>query len=304
MKILITGSHGLVGSALMPFLLTAGHKVYRLIRSEPKNENEIYWDPKEKKIDTNALDGFDAVVHLAGESISSKRWTKEEKNKIYHSRVEGTKLLCEALTQATKPPGVFVSASAVGYYGDRRQDEILTEESPKGNLFLSDVVEGWEQATKVAEEHGIRVVNARFGLILSPRGGALEKMLPVFKLGIGGKIGKGNQPMSWIAIDDVLAGIYHVIQSDQISGPVNFVSPQPVTNYAFVKALGQILHRPTVLTVPGVVVKTLFGEMGEELLLAGQRVEPQKLLKSGFQFHYPEITMALEHVLGKEREKV
>lgn len=283
MKILVTGSSGFIGSALIDFFNGKNHEVYRLVRG---NDNllrrEVGWDLTRGVVHPSLLEGMDVVVHLAGESVLGY-WTQAKKEKIRRSRVEGTKLLCKALYQLNKPPGVFVSASAIGYYGSRG-DELLTECSTKGCGFLADVCAEWEDATLMAVKKGIRTINLRIGMVLSPKGGALKKMLPIFKWGLGGRLGSGNQYISWIAIDDLVRVIDTVIREEKIAGPVNAVAPYPVTNTEFTKVLGSILRRPTFFALPEVVVRLLFGEAGKELLLASQRAIPAKLQEKGFQF--------------------
>lgn len=299
MKILVTGAHGLVGSALISFLMTEGYQVRRLVRTNAHEESgDILWSPELKQVDSAKLEGFDVVVHLAGENIAAGRWTEEQKQKIRDSRVIGTRFLSEILANLKSPPKVFISASATGYYG-ARGDDVVAEESAPGDGFLADVCHEWEAATEMAVKKNIRVVNARFGIVLSASGGALKKMLPPFRLGVGGKLGSGRQIMSWIALDDVVAGLYHVLNTVDLKGPVNFVSPQSLTNWDFTKTLGAVLKRPTIFSVPAFVIKTIFGEMGEVLLLNGVNVEPKKLLESGYTFHFPEIREALCHLLGK-----
>lgn len=276
MQILITGASGFIGSALVSFLETKGHQVGRLTRKEPPPN----------------LENFDAVVHLAGENIFG-RWTKTKKDKILNSRVKGTKLLCETLAKLKQPPNVLISASAIGYYGNRG-DEILNEESAPGSDFLAQVCREWEGATKTAKDKGIRVVNLRFGIVLGKEGGALKQMLLPFKLGLGGKMGNGHQWMSWIALDDLLNVILFAIEKENLQGPVNAVSPNAVTNAEFTKALGRALNRPTIFPLPAFAAKLVFGEMAEALLLSSARVLPNKLIDTGFQFRYPEIDSAFE----------
>jgi len=298
MRILVTGSTGLIGSALVPFLRAGGHEVVRLARAPLRGEESVVlWDPEGGKLEPSALEGFDAVVHLAGENIAG-RWTAEKKARIRDSRVRGTRLLSETLAQLERPPAVLASASAIGYYGDRG-DELLREESPPGRGFLAEVAAQWEAATEPAARRGIRVVCLRFGIVLSPRGGALAQMLPPFRLGLGGPIGSGQQYWSWVAIDDVVRAIHHALGAETLHGPVNVVSPDPVRNREFVRALGRVLGRPTLLPMPALVVRVLFGQMGEELLLSSQRVEPIRLLASGFVFQYPDLDGALRHLLRK-----
>lgn len=296
MKILIGGSSGLVGTALMKSLEAQGHEVFRLVRHAPGAKTEVEWSPDRYSIALARIEGFDTVVNLAGESIAEGRWTDEKKRKIRESRVKGTKLLGDALANLTKPPQTFICASAIGYYGNRG-DEILTEASAPGDDFLADVCVEWEKATALATEKGIRVVNARFGVILDVNGGALKKMLPPFRMGVGGKVGSGKQWMSWIALDDVISGINFALNHDSIRGPVNFVAPNPVTNGEFTKTLGKVLSRPTLLPIPAFGVRLAFGEMGEALLLASQRVAPKALLHAGYSFEYATLEGALRHEL-------
>ena len=299
MNILVSGSHGLIGSALVPFLTTAGHQVTRLSRSTSA-ESTLQWDPESNRIPTPALDGLDAVVHLAGENIASGRWTPEKKARIRDSRVKGTRLLCEALAQLANPPKVLVSASAIGFYGDRG-DAVVTESSRPGMDFLAQVCRDWEAATEAARARGIRVVNLRIGVVLSPAGGALAKMLTPFRLGAGGIIGDGSQYVSWIALDDVVGAIQHALLTESLHGPVNAVAPQPVTNRQFTKTLGHVLGRPTLFPLPAFAARAMFGEMADALLLASTRVEPRQLQTTGYAFGYPEAEDALRHLLGKRQ---
>jgi uncharacterized protein len=300
MKILITGSHGLVGSALVQSLTTTGQEVIRLVRhARTVGEAEVEWQPDKGIIDKEHLEAMDAVVHLAGENIAEGRWTNEKKRAIFESRVKGTALLSETLATLKNPPSVFVSASAIGYYGNRG-DELLTEDSTAGNDFLARVCKEWEKATRPAAEKGIRTVLTRFGIILAENGGALEKMLTPFRMGIGGRIGDGKQWMSWIALDDVVGGIRFVIDDRSVNGPVNFVAPNPVTNAEFTKTLGNVLSRPTFLPVPAFGVRLAFGEMADSLLLASQRVVPAVLQTRGFAFNWPRLELTLKHLLHKE----
>jgi uncharacterized protein len=298
MNILVTGASGLIGSTLVPFLTTSGHSVTRLVRSQPKpGERAVHWEPMTGTIDVHALAGVEAVVHLAGENIAG-RWTAAKKVKIRDSRVKGTQVLCEALNRLAPPPKVLVSASAIGYYGDRGE-EILTEESAPGRGFLAEVCRAWEGATEPARQKGIRVVNLRMGIVLSPAGGALAKILPPFRAGLGGVLGNGRQYMSWIALDDAVGAIHHAIVTDSLQGPTNAVAPQAVTNQEFTKTLGKVLGRPTVVPLPAFAARLMFGEMADELLLASARVQPAKLLASGYSFRYPELEGALRHLLGR-----
>jgi uncharacterized protein (TIGR01777 family) len=299
MRVLVSGSSGLVGSALVSLLTGGGHQVVRLVRAQPKDEaSEVRWDPEAGDIDGAGLKGVDAAVHLAGESIAAGRWTAAKKGRILESRVKGTRLLAEALAGLEPLPRALVSASAVGYYGDRGEEE-LREESGSGSAFLSEVCRQWEAATEPAAAGGIRVVNLRFGIMLSAAGGALPRLLTPFRLGAGGTVGSGRQFMSWIALDDVVGVILHALITEALRGPVNAVAPQPVTNREFTKTLGRVLGRPTLFPLPAFAARLAFGEMADELLLASQRVEPARLLASGYSFRFPELEGALRHVLGK-----
>lgn len=283
----------MVGSALVPALQSAGHSVTRLVRSRPQ-AGEILWDPT-GALTTADLEGFDTVVHLAGENIAG-RWTHSKKSRILHSRVQGTQVLANSLTRLRQPPRALVSASAIGYYGDRG-DEPLTETSSSGSGFLADVARRWEGATEPASRAGVRVVNLRIGVVLSARGGALAKMLPPFRMGVGGRVGTGRQYWSWITLDDLVGVIQHALITEALRGPVNTVSPSPVTNAEFTRILGQVLSRPTVLPMPAFVVRLIFGQMGQELLLASQRVDSTRLQSSGYRFLHPDLKSALEHLL-------
>ncbi len=299
MRILLSGASGLIGSSLLPSLTARGNEVSRLVRAASKTrEGEIAWDPPRATIDGASLEGFGAVVHLAGENIAAGRWTAEKKRRILESRRNGTRLLADALSRLSRPPRVLVSASAVGYYGDRG-DEKLHEESKPGKGFLSEVCIAWEEATKPALLKGIRVVRLRIGMVLSAAGGALEQMLRPFRLGLGGRIGRGRQYMSWIAVDDLVGAIIQSIENERLEGAVNAVAPTPVTNLEFAKTLGQVVSRPALLPAPALALRVLFGEMAEELLLASTRVEPARLLSSGYRFSYPELEGALRHILGR-----
>ncbi|HUY13633.1 MAG TPA: TIGR01777 family oxidoreductase [Terriglobia bacterium] len=298
MRVLITGASGLVGSSLILALNSGGHRVVRLVRSGMKAADAIPWNPAAAEIDSASLEGFDAVVHLAGENIAGARWTAEQKQKIRDSRVGPTRVLCESLARLHQPPRVLASASAIGYYGNRG-DEWLDEESAPGAGFLPDVCREWEDATGPAAANGIRVIHFRIGLVLSRRGGALAKMLPPFRMGLGGVLGSGRQYMSWIRIDDLVGAIQHCLTSDGLSGPVLAVAPHPVTNREFTKTLGRVLSRPTLFPVPAFVLRMAFGELADALLLASARATPGRLLASGYRFLFPELEPALRHVLGK-----
>ena len=300
MKILVSGSHGLVGKALIDSLTTDGHEVLRLVRRERSfGAPEVEWHPNQGQIDTQHLEGFDAVVHLAGESIASSRWTDEKKRAIRESRSQGTAVLSEALAKLSRPPLVFVSASAIGYYGDRG-DELLTESSAPGDDFLSSVCVEWENATRPAMEKGIRTVHTRFGIILDANGGALAQMLTPFRMGVGGRVGSGEQWMSWIALDDVVNGLKFLIADKPVQGPVNFVAPNPVTNAEFTKTLGRVLSRPTIFPIPAFAVRLAFGELADALLLSSQKVDSTVLQDNGFLFSWPTLEPALRHILIRQ----
>jgi uncharacterized protein len=290
MKIAVTGSSGLVGSALIPVLTQAGYDVIRLKRPD-------HWDPEASTVDPSVFQDADAFVHLAGENIASGRWTSARKRRILESRVKGTNLIAAMVGELGKRHQFLISASATGYYGDRRS-EVLREESSPGTGFLPDVCREWEAATAAAERKGVRVVHLRTGLVLSPAGGALGKMLLPFKLGIGGKIGSGDQYWSWISLDDVCSAIVHCIQTTTLRGPVNIVSPSPVTNLEFTKTLGRVLRRPTVFPLPALAARLALGEMADALLLASARVEPGKLTASRFSFKHTDLETALRQLLA------
>jgi uncharacterized protein len=297
MNILLSGASGLIGSTLTPFLTTNGHQVVKLSRRSSKGDGATAtWDPATGKIDLSQAGPLDAVVHLAGETIA-QRWTPAAKARISESRIHGTRLLSEALARLPQPPRVLACASATGFYG-HRGDEMLNEQSARGSGFLAEVCQAWEAATQPAAQKGIRVVNLRLGIVLSPVGGALGKMLPAFRLGLGGKLGGGQHYWSWIALDDVLSAIHHVLTDKSLNGPVNVVAPRAVTNLEFTKTLGKVLGRPTVFAVPAFAIKLLFGEMGEEAMLASSRVQPSRLQQSGFAFRFPELEPALRYLLG------
>lgn len=302
MKILVTGSTGLIGSTLVPLLTGQGHAVTKLLRPSSNTSTSadaiIQWDPQAGKIDANRLEGFDAVVHLAGENLASGRWTERKKVELRDSRINGTLLLSGALAKLKSPPRVLVCASAVGYYGNSG-DQALTEDASKGSGFLADLCQDWEAATRKATAAGIRVVNLRIGVVLSPTGGALAKMLLPFQLGVGGELGSGNQYLSWITIDDVVGAILHVIEDNTLSGPVNATAPKAVTNREFTCSLGKVLSRPTFVPVPEFGLRMLFGEMADQCLLSGQNVLPAKLERSGYKFQQTEIEPALRYVLAK-----
>lgn len=301
MTIAITGATGLLAASLIPFLLTGGHQVRRIVR-RPSAPDDIGWDPAAGRLDAAALEGVDAVIHLAGESIAGARWTPAQKRRILDSRIQGTTLLAETLARLTRRPRVLLSASAVGIYGNRG-DEPLTEESHlragPDSMFVEQVGHAWEAATAPAERAGIRVVRTRIGLVLTPKGGALEPMLPPFRMGVGGRLGDGSQYMSWISIDDVLGAMHHALMNDSLQGPVNLTAPAPVTNAEFTAVLGRVLGRPTLFPVPATMLRLIMGELTDELLLASTRVLPARLQESGYRFRHPTLEAALRHVLGR-----
>ena len=297
MNVLVSGSRGLVGSALIPALREEGHRVVRLVRSEDAGDDAVRWDPSSGTIDAAGLEGIDAVVHLAGENIVG-RWTPAKKVRIRESRVRGTRLLAETLAGLTAPPRIMVSASASGYYGDRG-NELLREESAPGTNFLAGVCQEWEAAADPAREAGVRVVHPRFGIVLSAEGGALGTTLPIFKLGGGGRIGSGRQYWSWVAMDDVVGVILHALTTASLEGPVNVVVSDPPTNAEYTRTLGHVLNRPTVFPLPAWAARIALGQVADELLLASQRIEPAKLKEIGYAFRYPELEVALRHLLER-----
>ena len=287
-----------MGSALAAALLADGHRVLRLVRGGVSRDDVIGWDPDAGRIDAPALEGVDAVVHLAGEGIGERRWTPEQKRRIRDSRVKGTAVLAAAVASREHKPSVFVSGSAVGYYGDRG-DELLTEDSAAGSDFLADVCRAWEDETRPASDAGVRTVNIRTGIVLARNGGALQRMLLPFRLGLGGKQGSGKQWMSWIALDDEVAAIRAALDDDRLRGPVALTAPNPVTNAEFAHTLGRVLHRPTLLPTPMLPLKLRYGgELVETLLLESQRVRPARLEAVNFPFRYPVLQPALEAILG------
>jgi len=298
MKVAITGASGLLGGALVPSLRDAGHEVVRLVRRPARAGDEARWDPAAGTIDAAALEGVDAAVNLSGENLAGGRWSEARKALLRSSRLGPTRLLAETLARLKAKPQVLVSASAIGYYGDRG-DAWLTESEPPGGDFLARLTTDWENAAQPAAAAGIRVVHPRLGVVLSPTGGALEKMLLPFKAGLGGVLGPGTQYMSWIAVDDVLGAIRHLLERDDLAGPVNVAAPEPVTNAAFTKALGRVLGRPTVARVPAFALRLAFGEMADATVLASMRVRSDKLLASGYRFRLPALEGALRHVLGR-----
>lgn len=297
-SVAISGSHGLVGAHLIPMLQAAGAQVVRLVRQ--RNSDDIYFNPQSEEIEAHKLEGVDIVIHLGGANISDKSWSSAVKKEIYDSRVQSTALLVSAFKSLKKPPQTFLCASAVGFYGDR-QDETLNEQSGRGSGFLCDVVHDWEDATKPAQTLGIRTLQLRFGVILHHSSGALAKMLTPFKWGVGGRLGDGQQWMSWVALDDALSAIMHLISHEQAHGAFNITSPEPVRNRDFVKILAHTLHRPAFLPLPKTMIRLIFGEMGETLLLHSARVLPDKLMtQSNFTFQWAHLEEALKHLLASK----
>jgi uncharacterized protein len=295
MKIVVSGSTGLIGSALQRAL--RDHEVVPLVRRRVSSgEHALAWDPERGTIDRAGLEGTDAVIHLAGENVFG-RWSPAKKQRIYDSRVKGTRLVSDALAGLHRPPAALLAASAIGYYGDRGE-EAVTEESASGEDFLAHVARDWEAATAPATRAGIRVVNMRVAVVLTTTGGALAKMLPAFRLGFGGTVGSGNQYLSWIVLDDIVAAILHLLGNSNLVGPVNMTAPTPVTNRDFAKTLGKVLGRPAVVPVPALALRMVFGTEGAAMVQSGQRVLPARLIASGFRFSFSEVEPALRHLLA------
>jgi uncharacterized protein (TIGR01777 family) len=295
----VSGSSGLIGGELSRYFSQEETKVIKLVRAKAESGGDcVLWDPESKQVDAAGLEDLDAVIHLAGENIATRRWSPEQKEIIRKSRVEGTRLLSETLAGLKKKPKVFLCASAVGYYGDR--SEPVDESSDPGLGFLPELCRDWEAAAEAASAAGIRVVHLRIGVVLSPRGGALKKMLLPFKMGVGGPVGDGRQPMPWIAIDDVIRAIDFLMRREELSGAFNITAPEGGTNAAFGKALGRVLGRPAVIPLPAIVVKMMFGEMGKALLLGGAPVIPKRLQEAGFHFKYRSVEEALRGVLSSQ----
>ncbi len=297
--ILISGASGLLGSALTPFFTTGGHEVLHLVRREPENENEIFWDPKKKKHGIEKSRKIDVIINLSGEHIGEGRWTDSKKKRIIDSRIDSTSLLIKLVSELDTPPEVMLSASAIGYYGGSEK-EFVDENSSCGNDFISEVCNLWEDAALPVKKYGTRLVLLRIGVVLSPLGGALERMLQTIKFGVGGRLGNGKQYISWITTDDVINAIYFAMHNKEISGPLNLVTPTPVTNNSLTKSIGKILKRPTIFPVPALIIKVLFGEMGKEIVLSGVRVKPDKLINSGFTFLHEDLELGLRFMLGRE----
>lgn len=299
LEVCVSGSSGLIGSTLVAFLSSGGHQVRRIVRKESHGDpNLIAWDSAHGTLETEKLEGTDAVVHLAGESIASGRWTEAKRTRIRESRVQGTRELAESLSRLQRPPKVLVVASATGYYGNRG-DAMLDEDASPGHGFLAEVCQQWEAAAEPALQHGIRVVMARFGIVLNPRGGALAKMLPLFQFGLGGRLGDGQQYWSWISLDDVVGAIHHAIITPTLAGPMNVTTPNPVQNVEFTRTLARILGRPAILPAPASALRLALGDMADEMLLASTRVIPHRLFAAGYAFRHPTLEVALRHLLGR-----
>lgn len=296
MRIVISGATGLIGSALVHCLRADGHTVHRLVRSSGE-KGDIPWEPLAGKLDSISLERTDALIHLAGESVAGGRWTPAKKEAIRNSRVKSTQLLASTISRLSNPPKIWLCASAIGWYGDRG-DVVLNEDSAPGEGFLASVCKAWEEAAGPAAAKGVRVVNLRFGVVLSPNGGALKQMMTAFKLGAGGIMGDGGQFISWIVLNDAIRAISHALGNPFVVGPLNIVSPNPVTNRELTKTLGRVLRRPTVVRMPAALARLVFGEMAGEMFLASTRVHPKRLLESGFVFDAPDLEPALRGMIG------
>lgn len=295
MKVLVSGSHGFIGGALCDYLESNGHEVSRLVRPTSENkEGDYTWDIERGYVDPKAFDGCDAVVHLAAENVAG-RWTEEKKYKIRYSRVEGAKVVCDAIMKLDKKPDVYVSASGIGYYGDCG-DKVLVEGDPCGDMFLSEVARDREAESDVLRRTGVRVVSTRFGIVLGD-GGPLKKMIGPFKFGLGARLGTGDQYWSWVSREDVVRAILHAINTPSLNEPINVVSPNPVTNRQFTKTLAKVLSRPQFLAMPASAVRAMFGELADNVLLASTRAEPKALVDSGFEFALPELEKAFRQIL-------
>ena len=300
MKILVSGATGLIGSAFCAFLSSGGHTPVRLNRPNGATDG-VHWDPARGTAMTAEFEGFDAVVHLAGENVAGGRWNAKRKQAIRESRERDTRLLCETLAKLKRPPKTLVCASAVGYYGDRGEER-LDESAPLGQGFLPEVCKVWEDACDPARKAGIRVANMRLGVVLAGNGGALKKMLPPFLMGVGGNLGDGKQWMAWVAIDDVIGALHHALMHEELQGPVNVVAPQSARNSEFTKTLGRVIRRPTIFPVPRFAARLAFGEMSDALLMASQHVVPKRLTDTGYEFRFPQLEGALRHVLGRVKQ--
>jgi uncharacterized protein len=297
LRVAVTGARGLIGSALVPFLTSGGHEVIRLVRHPPSSDDEVEWSVREGIRDPERLGRLDAVIHLAGENIASGRWTPARKASIRRSRVEGTRHLAESLARLAYRPAALLCASAIGFYGNRPGD--MYEDDAPGEGFLPGVCQEWEAAADPAVRAGIRAVHLRLGLVMSPAGGALRAMLPIFRLGLGGRVGRGSQPISWVGIDDVIGAFHHALMTESLWGPVNVTAPNAVTNAVFTTTLARVLSRPAIAPAPAFALRLALGEMADALLLGGSRVIPERLSTSGYEFRHVELEAALRHVLGR-----
>lgn len=300
LTVAVSGAGGLIGGPLCSLLAAGGHSVLRLVRRPRTAPDEAQWDPARGIVDLDRLSGVSAAVHLAGENTAGGRWTRRRKEAIRSSRVDATRALVSSLSRLEHRPATFVCASAVGIYGDRN-DEVLTETSPPGRGFLAQVCQDWEREAQVAASHGLRCVNLRFGVVLTPAGGMLGRLLPLFRWGLGGPVGRGDQYVSWVALDDALGAIQHALLDERVCGPVNVVAPQAVTSREFAQTLGRVLHRPAYFRVPAIATRAAFGQLADELILASTRATPEVLLRTGYSFHQPALEDALRHLLGRER---
>lgn len=302
MRVLIAGATGLIGSELTRFLTSNGHQVIRLVRNKDQvSSNAVFWDPEHGHLDVEVMSNVDGVINLSGENLASSRWNEDKKRRIIESRLNATRTLVKAMTELANPPKVFISGSAIGFYGDRGI-EVCTEATNNGEGFLSNVCQEWERAAATASKRGIRTILLRTGVVFTPKGGALAKMVPPFKFGLGGRLGSGRQYVSWIAIDDLVRIILFILEHPHIDGPVNAVAPNPVTNSQLTKALGKVLHRPAVFPVPAFILHLLLGrEMADEFLLSSTRVIPLQLQNGGFRFKLPELEQALRSWYGREK---
>ncbi len=299
LTVVVSGASGFLGTELRHFLTTGGHRVLRLVRREPKADDEIRWDPKTEFVDLERLEGVDAFVHLSGKSLASGRWTEARKRVFYESRVDTARTLSLAVSKLRRRPSVFVSASAIGFYGNRG-DRPVDESASVGRGFLPKLCDAWEKAPAPLRGTSTRVVSLRFGMVLSPGGGALGTMILPFKMGVGGRLGNGRQYVSWVDLDDALGLVLHALRAPTLRGPLNVTAPMPVTNATFTSTLGRVLGRPTIIPVPSLAVRALFGEMGDALLLQGARVEPRKALETGYRFRFSALEDSLRYQLGRE----
>jgi len=302
MRVAVTGSTGFVGTALCPFLARHGHEVIRIVRKRPTGQDGVYWDPESGTVDREGLAGVQAIIHLAGESVASGRWTPEKKARIHDSRVQGTRLLAETVAAMPRSVKVFVSASAIGFYGNR-PGEVLSEKSVPGTGFLADSCSAWEGASEAAIRAEIRVVHVRIGVVLGLAGGAISKMLPLFRLGLGGRLGSGEQVMSWISLDDCVGALHHALITDSLVGPVNAVAPNAVTNSEFTRVLAQVVGRPAILPAPAFMLRLMMGEFADEILLAGAHVLPTRLSETDYSFRHPKLKDALNALLKKGSDR-